>query len=167
MLVKNIFKAHNKFKIFICDFFFMSKISFEKIFSNDFEIKSLMAKIMDFESHTKFMPEQLKSVKILKNDDDGITTEETISFKSIIEKTFIQQTLHKQSGNSLNSKIISGPAKDTKIFMQFEESEGRIRLLIDINLKLSLSVKILEPTVKKYYKSFFNAFLNRLAISTI
>ena len=146
----------------------MSKISFEKIFSNDFEIKSLMAKIMDFESHTKFMPAQLESVKILKNDDDGeITTEETISFKSIVKKTFIQQTLHKQSGNSLNSKIISGPAKNTKIFIRFEESEGKIRILVDINLKLSLSVRILEPLVKKYYKTYFNAFLNRLAISTI
>ena len=145
----------------------MSKLSFEKIFSNDFEIKSLMAKIMDFESHTKFMPEQLKSVKILKNNGDGITTEETISFKTIIKKTFIQQTLHKQSGNSLNSKIISGPAKNTKIFIRFEESEGEIRILVDINLKLSLSVRILEPLVKKYYKIYFNAFLNRLAISTI
>ena len=150
----------------------MSKISFEKTLSNDFEIESLMAKLMDFESYTKFFPFEkgfkLKSAKILKNDDDGeITTEETIVFKSIIKKTFIQQTLHKQSGNSLNSKIISGPAKNTKIFIRFEESEGKIRILVDINLKLSLSVRILEPLVKKYYKSYFNAFLNRLAISTI
>ena len=71
MLVKNIFKTYNKFKIFICNFFFMSKISFEKIFSNDFKIESLMAKIMDFESHIKLMPAQLESVKILKNNDDG------------------------------------------------------------------------------------------------
>ena len=145
----------------------MSKIYFEKTLSSDFEIESLLAKLMDFESHTKFMPTQLKSVKILKNDDDGITTEETISFKSIVKKTFIQQTLHKQSGNSLNSKIISGPAKNTKIFIRFEESEGEIRILVDVNLKLSLSVRILEPLVKKYYKIYFNAFLNRLAISTI
>ena len=145
----------------------MSKIYFEKTLSSDFEIESLLAKLMDFESHTKFMPTQLKSVKILKNNDDGITTEETITFKSIVKKTFIQQTLHKQSGNSLNSKIISGPAKNTKIFIRFEESEGKIRILVDINLKLSLSVRILEPLVKKYYKTYFNAFLNRLAISTI
>ena len=145
----------------------MSKIYFEKTLSSDFEIESLLAKLMDFESHTKFMPTQLKSVKILKNNDDGITTEETISFKSIIKKTFIQQTLHRQSGNSLYSKIISGPAKNTKIFIRFEESEGEIRILVDVNLKLSLSVRILEPLVKKYYKTYFNAFLNRLAISTI
>tara|TARA_B100001079_G_scaffold183976_1_gene158357 strand:+ start:62 stop:499 length:438 start_codon:yes stop_codon:yes gene_type:complete len=145
----------------------MSKIYFEKTLSSDFEIESLLAKLMDFESHTKFMPAQLKSVKILKNNDDGITTEETISFKSIIKKTFIQQTLHRQSGNSLYSKIISGPARNTKIFIRFEESEGEIRILVDVNLKLSLSVRILEPLVKKYYKTYFNAFLNRLAISTI
>ena len=145
----------------------MSKIYFEKTLSSDFEIESLLAKLMDFESHTKFMPTQLKSVKILKNNDDGITTEETITFKSIIKKTFIQQTLHRQSGNSLYSKIISGPARNTKIFIRFEESEGEIRILVDVNLKLSLPTKLLKPLVKKYYKSYFDAFLNRLAISTI
>ena len=145
----------------------MTKLHLEKILSSDFEIKPILAKMMDFESHPKFMPAQLKSVKILKNNGDGITTEETISFKSIIKKTFIQQTLHRQSGNSLYSKIISGPARNTKIFIRFEESEGKIRILVDINLKLSLSAKILEPLIKKYYKSYFNAFLNRLAISTI
>ena len=73
----------------------MTKLYFEKILSSDFEIKSLLAKMMDFESHPKFMPAQLKSVKILKNNDDGITTEETISFQTIIKKTIIQQTLHR------------------------------------------------------------------------
>ena len=145
----------------------MSKIYFEKILSSDFEIKSILAKMMDFESHPKFMPAQLKSVKILKNNDDGITTEETISFKTIIKKTIIQQTLHKKSTNSLNSKILSGPAKNTEIFTRFEEHEGKIRVLVDINLKLSLPTKLLKPLVKKYYKSYFDAFLNRLAISTI
>ena len=145
----------------------MTKLHLEKILSSDFEIKSLLAKMMDFESHPKFMPAQLKSVKILKNNDDGITTEETISFQTIIKKTIIQQTLHKKSANSLNSKILSGPAKNTEIFTRFEENEGKIRVLVDINLKLSLSAKILEPLIKKYYKSYFNAFLNRLAISTI
>ena len=145
----------------------MSKIHFEKILSSDFKLESIMVKIMDFESYPKFMPSQLKQVKILKNDQDGIVTEETISFHSIIKKTFIQQTLHRQSGNSLYSKIISGPAKNTEIFIRFEESEGEIRILVDVNLKLSLSVRILEPLVKKYYKTYFNAFLNRLAISTI
>ncbi len=143
----------------------MSTISFEKVLPGDYD--KIMAKIMDFESYPEFMPAQIKSVKILKNDNDEILTEETISFKTIIKKTIIQQTLHKRSANSLNSKILSGPAKNTEIFIRFEENEGKIRVLVDINLKLSLSVRILEPLVKKYYKTYFNAFLNRLAISTI
>ena len=145
----------------------MSKIHFEKIFSDDFEIKSILVKMTDFESHTKFMPAQLTSVKILKNNDDGITTEETISFKTIIKKTIIQQTLHKKSTNSLNSKILSGPAKNTEIRTRFEENEGKIKVLVDVNLKLSQPAKILEPLIKEYYKSYFSAFLNRLASSTI
>ena len=51
----------------------MSKIYFEKTLSSDFEIESLLAKLMDFESHTKFMLTQLKSVKILKNNDILLT----------------------------------------------------------------------------------------------
>ena len=88
-------------------------------------------------------------------------------FQTIIKKTFIQQTLHKKSINSLNSRIISGPAKNTEIFVRFEENEGKITVQVDINLKLSLSVKILQPLIKKYYKTFFSSFLNRLAISTM
>lgn len=143
----------------------MAKISFEKTLPGDYE--KILEKAMDFEDYPKFMPEQLKSVKILKNDGDGILTEETISFQTIIKKTIIQQTLHKKSINSLNSKIVSGPAKNTEIFVRFEENGGKTTVLVDINLKLSLSTKILEPLIKKYYKSFFSAFLNRLAISTM
>ena len=143
----------------------MSTILFEKELPGDYN--KIMAKIMDFENYPEFMPRQLKSVKILKNDNDEILTEETISFQSIIKKTIVQQTLHKKSSNSLNSKIISGPAKNTEIFVQFEENEGKTKVLVNINLKLSLTAKILEPLIKKYYKSFFSSFLNRLAISTM
>ncbi len=143
----------------------MSTISFEKLLPGDYN--KIMVKIMDFENYPEFMPGQLKSVKILKNNGDEMLTEETISFQTIIKKTIIQQTLHKKSSNSLNSKIISGPAKNTELFVQFEENEGKIKVLVNIDLKLSLAAKILEPLIKKYYKSFFNSFLNRLAISTM
>ena len=144
----------------------MSKIHFEKILSSDFKLESIMVKIMDFESYPKFMPSQLKQVKILKNDQDGIVTEETISFHSIIKKTFIQQTLHKKTPNSLNSKIITGPAKNTQITVIFEENEDKPTIIVDCDIKLSLAMRIFEPLIKKYYKTYLNAFLNRLAIST-
>ena len=121
---------------------------------------------MDFESYPEFMPSQLKQVRIVKNNENGTVTEETISFQSIIKKTFTQQTLHQKNGNSLNSKIISGPAKNTQVNVIFEENEGKPTITVDCDIKLSLAMRIFEPLIKKYYKTYLNAFLNRLAIST-
>ncbi len=101
-----------------------------------------------------------------KSDENGTVTEETISFQSIIKKTFTQQTLHKKNGNSLNSKIILGPAKNTQVNVIFEENEGKPTITVDCDIKLSLAMRIFEPLIKKYYKTYLNAFLNRLAIST-
>mgnify|MGYP001241297748 FL=1 len=144
----------------------MSKIHFEKTLSSDFKLESIITKIMDFESYSDFMPNQLKQVRILKSDENGTVTEETISFQSIIKKTFTQQTLHKKNGNSLNSKIILGPAKNTQVNVIFEENEGKPTITVDCDIKLSLAMRIFEPLIKKYYKTYLNAFLNRLAIST-
>jgi ribosome-associated toxin RatA of RatAB toxin-antitoxin module len=143
----------------------MSNISFEKSLLGDYD--KILKKVMDFEKYPEFMPGQLKSVKILKTDNNEILTEETLFFQTVIKKTIVQQTLHKKSPSSLESKIISGPAKNTTVFVHFEESDGKTKVSVNIDLKLSLTMKILEPLIKKYYKSFFNSFLNRLVISTM
>ena len=143
----------------------MSKIHFEKKFAANFE--KLFKSVLDFESYPKYMPNQLESVKILRNDTDGILTEEHISFSTIIKKTIIQQTLHNCFYDSIHSKIISGPAKNTEINIKFEKTDEFVNVIVDIELKLSFSSKILEPLIKKYYKSMFSAFLNRLYMSTI
>ena len=93
----------------------MSKIHFEKTLSSDFKLESIITKIMDFESYPEFMPSQLKQVRIVKNNENGTVTEETISFQSIIKKTFTQQTLHKKNGNSLNSKLSQAQQKIPKL----------------------------------------------------
>ena len=91
-----------------------------------------------------------------------------ICLKSIYYQCCFEELRVIKPGNhSINSKILSGPAKNTEILTRFEENEGKIKVLVDVNLKLSQPAKILEPLIKEYYKSYFSAFLNRLASSTI
>ena len=68
----------------------------------DFSINlpSPMEKLMelseDFENLPKYLPDQLKSVRILEQKDNETRTEEIIVFSTIIKKEIIQETIHKK-----------------------------------------------------------------------
>ena len=80
--------------------------------------------ITDYENLPTFLPDQLKSVKILEKEDNHTITEETLVFTSIIKKTITQKTKHSIiSDNSLESNVLSGPAKNSRILIKLEESK--------------------------------------------
>ena len=54
----------------------------------------LMKYIIDFENYPKILPEQLKSLEILENVDNQISTKEEIFFSTIIKKPFEQKSVH-------------------------------------------------------------------------
>ena len=116
----------------------------------------------DYERLPKYMPHQLQQCKIIENTKDGIITEEIITFKTIINKTIHQQTLHKKFDNELYSIVISGPAKNTEVKVYFETINSQTKVIVHVNLNLNLSMKLLSPLIKKYYKMVFTSFLFRL-----
>ena len=70
----------------------------------------------DYESLPKFLPGQLKSVKIIEHNSDHIITEEVLVFYTIIRSEIHQKTLHHNiDNNKMISEIISGHAKGTII----------------------------------------------------
>ena len=119
--------------------------------------------ITNFENLSNFAPDQLKQVKIISNENNFITTEETFFFSSIIKKQIIQKTFHEIiSDKKLKSKIIEGPAKGTLIEIILEEVNSNTQITINIDLKLKLYLKIFQPLIKKHYKSVLTSIFYKM-----
>ena len=117
----------------------------------------------DFENLPMFLPDQLKSVRILEQNDDETKTEETIVFSSIIKKEIVQEAVHKKKNNNeLITDIVSGPAKGTIIQTVFLKTDTGTNVSFNIDLKLNLKTKILRPLIKKYYKMILTSILYRM-----
>jgi ribosome-associated toxin RatA of RatAB toxin-antitoxin module len=125
--------------------------------------EQLMKLSEDYENLSKYLPDQLKSVKILDENENEVKTEETVVFSTIVKKEIIQQTMHKKiKDNTLVAQILSGPAKGTIINSTFEKNDSGSKVTIDMDLKLELKAKILQPLIKKYYKMILTCVLYRM-----
>jgi ribosome-associated toxin RatA of RatAB toxin-antitoxin module len=125
--------------------------------------EQLMKLSEDYENLSKYLPDQLKSIKILEKNEKETKTEEIIVFKTIVKKEIIQQTIHrKSSSDKLVTEIISGPAKGTIIYTIFEKNDSGSKVIFEMNLKLELKAKVLQPLIKKYYKMILTSVLYRM-----
>ena len=123
----------------------------------------LMKLTEDYENLPKYLPDQLKSVRIIEKNETETKTEETIVFSTLIKKEIIQQALHKKiSDNKLNTEIISGPAKGTMIYTIFETNNSGSKIIIETDLKLILKAKIFLPLIKKFYKTALTAVFYKM-----
>ena len=125
--------------------------------------EQLMKLSEDYENLSKYLPDQLKSVKILEKNDGKTKTEEIIVFRTIVKKEIIQQALHTKVGsNKLITEITSGPAKGTIINSIFEKSDLGSKVIFNVDLKLELKAKIIQPLLKKYYKMVLTSVLYKM-----
>ena len=123
----------------------------------------LMQLSEDYENLPKYLPDQLKSVKIIEKNETETITEETIIFSTLLKKKIIQQASHiKDNSNQLTTEIISGPAKGTKIITMFEKNDSGSKVFFQLDLKLNLKAKILQPLVIKYYKMVLSSVLYKM-----
>ena len=134
-------------------------------FSLDLPTQSsqLMKLCEDYENLSKYLPDQLKSVKIIEENETETKTEEIVVFSTLIKKEIIQQAIHRKiSDNKLNTEIISGPAKGTMIYTIFETNNSGSKIIIETDLKLILKAKILLPLIKKFYKTALTAVFYKM-----
>ena len=123
----------------------------------------LMKLTEDYENLPKYLPDQLKSVRIIEKNETETKTEETIVFSTIIKKEIVQEAIHKKKNdNELITDIISGPAKGTTIQTTFLKTDAGTNVSFNIDLKLNLKTKILKPLIKKYYKIILTAMLYKM-----
>lgn len=127
------------------------------------DLNKLMKCITDFENYPNLLPEQLKSIEILENVDNQIFTREEIFFSTIIKKPFEQKSVHKIiMPDKLETEIISGPAKGTKLYLLLEKRDSETTVKIKIDLKLGLKAIVLQPLIKKWYKRVITALLLKI-----
>lgn len=123
-------------------------------------LEYLMKIFTDYEKFSNYLPRQIKNIKIIESNNDLTTTEESIVLSSVVKNTIHQQSVHQQiSNNELFSKIISGPAKDTTINLKLKKNGTKTEIYVDVEMKLSLKAKFLEPIIKLWYKRVINAIL--------
>ena len=123
----------------------------------------LMKLSEDYENLPRYLPDQLKSVKIIEKNETETITEETIVFITLLKKNIVQQASHiKNNDNQLITEIISGPAKGTKINTLFEKNDWGSRVAFQLDLKLNLKAKILQPLIIKYYKMVLTSVLYKM-----
>jgi ribosome-associated toxin RatA of RatAB toxin-antitoxin module len=107
-----------------------------------------------------YFPMQIKDVRITKQDDNEIITEEKIVFSTIIKNVISQKSLHKKiSDNELVTEIIDGPAKGSIINVICNQIDSGIEVKFVVDLKLSLKAKFLTPLIKKFYKKYLTALV--------
>ena len=117
----------------------------------------------DYTEFPKYLPDQIKSVKILEKTETYTITEETLHLSSVISKSFTQQTKHYVLvDNLLKSEILSGPVKGSTIEAEYLEIESGTNVITRINVKLGLKYKFLLPLIKKSYKTFLMAILYKM-----
>ena len=123
----------------------------------------LMKLSEDYENLPKYLPDQLKSVRIIEKNETETKTEETIVFITLLKRNIVQQASHiKNNDNQLITEIISGPAKGTKIITLFEKNDSGSRVSFQLDLKLNLKAKILQPLIIKYYKMVLTSVLYKM-----
>ena len=126
-------------------------------------IDKLIGLLEDFENLPMFLPDQLKSVRILEQNDNETKTEETMVFSTIVKKEIVQEAVHKKKNdNELITDIISGPAKGTTIQTIFLKTDAGTNVSFNLDLKLNLKTKILSPLIKKYYKTVLTSILYKM-----
>ena len=117
----------------------------------------------DYVEFPKYLPDQIKSVKILEKTETYTITEETLHLSTIISKSFTQQTKHYVLvDNLLKSEILSGPVKGSTIEAEYLEIENGTNVITRINVKLGLKYKFLLPLIKKSYKTFLTGILYKM-----
>ena len=131
--------------------------------------KKLFELAIDFENFKKFSPAQIKDISIIEKSDDVITTEEILTFKTILKDIEIKQkTKHTINYPSLISNVIEGPFKNTNLNIEFIEEEPiKTKVSINADVKISLKYSMLSPIISRLYKGIITGLIYKMTNSIL
>ena len=131
--------------------------------------KKLFELAINFENFKKFSPAQIKDISIIEKSDDVITTEEILTFKTILKDIEIKQkTKHTIDYPSLISNVIEGPFKNTNLNIEFIEEEPiKTKVSINADVKISLKYSMLSPIISRLYKGIITGLIYKMTNSIL
>jgi len=137
----------------------LSKLNFElNVDAN----KTILEKLfIDYEYYSNYLV-QIQSVEIIKKNDDEVITKEILVFATYLKNKITQTSSHKINDNVFFSEILDGPAKGTIVKVKFLAEDLKTKIIIDVELKLSLKAKIFYPIIKKAYKQFLTGIFYKM-----
>ena len=143
--------------------------NFEMDLSVPTNSKKLFELAIDFENFKKFSPAQIKDISIIEKSDDVITTEEILTFKTILKDIEIKQkTKHTINYPSLISNVIEGPFKNTNLNIEFIEEEPiKTKVSINADVKISLKYSMLSPIISRLYKGIITGLIYKMTNSIL
>ena len=143
--------------------------NFEMDLSVPTNSKKLFELSIDFENFKKFSPAQIKDISIIEKSDDVITTEEILTFKTILKDIEIKQkTKHTIDYPSLISNVIEGPFKNTNLNIEFIEEEPiKTKVSINADVKISLKYSMLSPIISRLYKGIITGLIYKMTNSIL
>ena len=117
----------------------------------------------------RFSPAQIKDISIIEKSDDVITTEEILTFKTILKDIEIKQkTKHTIDYPSLISNVIEGPFKNTNLNIEFIEEEPiKTKVSINADVKISLKYSMLSPIISRLYKGIITGLIYKMTNSIL
>ena len=131
--------------------------------------KKLFELAIDFENFKKFSPAQIKDISIIEKSNDVITTEEILTFKTILKDIEIKQkTKHTINYPVLISNVIEGPFKNTNLSIEFIEEESiKTKISINADVKISLKYSMLSPVISRLYKGIVTGLIYKMTNSIL
>lgn len=154
-------KIIDKYKYTVVESQLLGSLEFTLNLSGSSE--KLIELATNYSELSRYLPDQLKSIKIIEKNNDETITEEELVFSSIIKNKIVQQTKHsKISKNKLKSQIISGPASGSVIIVDFSKVNEGTQVSVNLDLNLSLKAKFLSPLIKKLYKTVMSGILYKM-----
>ena len=143
--------------------------NFEMDLSVPTNSKKLFELAINFENFKKFSPAQIKDISIIEKSDDVITTEEILTFKTILKDIEIKQkTKHTIDYPSLISNVIEGPFKNTNLNIEFIEEEPiKTKVSINADVKISLKYSMLSPIISRLYKGIITGLIYKMTNSIL
>ena len=127
--------------------------------------EKLFSVIKKFNELPQFLPRQLAKVRVLEEEVDKVVLEIILVFKTLVKKEIVQKVSIDLNKNSLNAKILDGPAKDTTIELTLIKKDLGTNVIINIDLKLSLKAKILSPIIKREYKNVLRGIFIKMDVA--
>ena len=128
------------------------KLSFPKLANVDTE--KLIDIATDYDILPKLFPVEIIDKEVINNET--IITEK-ISFYRF---NFLQKSSHMKNDNSIITKILLGPLRNSVIKSYYETQNNATRITIDADLKLSLKYRLLGLFIKNRYEKALSQILN-------